>query len=118
MSDQSQTCPQCQSPYGYFDGTLWICPECAYEWTDEMKSSNDDRGEDNKFKDANGVELSDGDCVRVTKDLKLGKEILKSGTKVKGIRLLSEPVNGHDIACKVQGFGSIYLKCSVVKKDS
>jgi len=41
---------------------------------------------------------------------------IKAGTKVKNIRLLDTPVNGHDISCKVDGHGSMYLKCSVVKK--
>ena len=40
------------------------------------------------------------------------------GTKVKSISLLDDPVNGHDISCKIDGFGCIYLKCSVVWKDS
>lgn len=60
--------------------------------------------------------MSNGDTVAVIKDLKLGKDTLKSGTKVKNIRLLDEPVDGHDISCKVPSFGSMYLKCSVVKK--
>lgn len=33
MSDESQVCPKCNSLYGYPDGNLWICPECAHEWT-------------------------------------------------------------------------------------
>ena len=60
--------------------------------------------------------LKDGDSVTVAKDLKAGKGTIKAGTKVKNIRLLDEPVNGHDISCKVDGHGSMYLKCSVVKK--
>jgi protein PhnA len=70
------------------------------------------------FLDANGVKLETGDTVRTIKDLKVGSGTLKSGTKVKNIRLLDDPINGHDISCKVDGFGSMYLKCSVVKKDS
>lgn len=31
-------------------------------------------------------------------------------------RFLDDPVNGHDISCKIAGFGAMYLKCSVVKK--
>ena len=26
-------CPKCQSPYVYEDGGLYICPECAHEWS-------------------------------------------------------------------------------------
>lgn len=114
MSD-TQTCPKCQSVYAYFDGALWICPECAHEWT--LQVSAEETVLSAKFRDAHGVELKDGDTVRVVKDLKVGSETLKSGTKVKGIRLLEEPVNGHDISCRVEGFGSIYLKCSVVRKE-
>ena len=25
-------CPKCNSEYVYEDGTLLVCPECAYEW--------------------------------------------------------------------------------------
>jgi protein PhnA len=118
MSDESQTCPKCNSPYGYLDGNLWICPECAHEWTlaEEVVAEVVVAGP--KFLDSNGVQLQSGDTVRTIKDLKVGGETLKSGTKVKGIRLLDDPVDGHDIACKVDGHGSIYLKCSVVRKDS
>jgi len=117
MSDESQACPKCSSPYGYFDGALWVCPECAHEWTLAV-AAVEEVAADLKFRDANGVELKDGDTVRVIKDLKVGGDTLKSGTKVKGIRLLDEPVNDHDISCRVEGFGSIYLKCSVVRKES
>ena len=118
MSDEGKTCPKCSSPYGYQDGNLWICPECAHEWTAEVVSEEVEVVAGAKFLDANGVQLQSGDTVRTIKDLKIGSETLKSGTKVKGIRLLEVPVDGHDIACKVDGFGSMYLKCSVVKKDS
>lgn len=108
-------CPQCQCPHCYHDGTLLICPECFHEWHPEA-SSGSEPSATGGFVDAHGTSLVDGDAVVTVKDLKMGKDTLKSGTKVKNIRLLAEPVNGHDIACKVDGFGSIYLKCSVVKK--
>lgn len=117
MSDESQICPKCNSPYGYPDGSLWVCPECAHEWTLQAAESVEETAKP-KFLDANGVQLVSGDTVRTVKDLKVGGDTLKSGTKVKSIRLLDDPVDGHDISCKVDGFGSIYLKCSVVKKDS
>ncbi len=118
MSDDAKPCPKCASPYGYFDGARWVCPECAHEWSLETPAAEAEVASGPNFKDANGVELKDGDTVRVVKDLKVGSDTLKSGTKVKGIRLLDEPVNGHDISCRVDGFGSIYLKCSVVRKES
>lgn len=119
MSDESQACPKCQSPYGYQDRGLWICPECAHEWTLEVASIEavEEVKAVAKFLDANGIELKDGDTVRVVKDLKVGGDTIKSGTKVRGIRLLDDPVDGHDISCKVDGHGSVFLKCSVVRKD-
>ncbi len=122
MSDETQTCPKCTSPYGYYDGNLWICPECAHEWRIENLGgpSIEENASPAKpnFLDANGVLLQNGDTVRTIKDLKVGGATLKSGTKVKSIRLLEEPIDGHDISCKVDGHGSMYLKCSVVKKES
>lgn len=114
MSDDNQPCPKCNSPYGYTDGTLWICPECFHEWS--LDAANAEETDAPKFLDINGVQLRDGDSVTVAKDLKAGKGTIKSGTKVKKIKLLDDPVNGHDISCKIDGHGSMYLKCSVVKK--
>ncbi|EQC48609.1 putative alkylphosphonate utilization operon protein PhnA [Bacteriovorax sp. BSW11_IV] len=113
MSDDTQTCPKCNSPYGYTDGQMWICPECFNEWTLEAQTEVADAP---KFLDANGNQLQDGDAVTVVKDLKAGGTTIKTGTKVKKIRLLDDPVDGHDISCKIDGIGSVYLKCSVVKK--
>lgn len=115
QSEENQTCPKCSSLYGYQDGHQWVCPECFHEWTLETKA--EEQGEEvSQFLDANSVQLQNGDSVTVIKDLKAGGSTIKSGTKVKNIRLLDEPVNGHDIACKIDGIGSMYLKCSVVKK--
>lgn len=117
MSDESQVCPKCSSPYGYQDRSLWVCPECAHEWTLEEATEEVTETATAQFLDANGVQLQNGDTVRVIKDLKVGSDTIKSGTKVKSIRLLDDPVNGHDISCKIDGYGSVYLKCSVVRKD-
>lgn len=112
-------CPQCQSPHGYEDRDFFICPECAHEWKDKDLEQEDVSSLSAlSFLDMNGVPLKDGDCVRVGVDLKVGGQTLKSGTKVKRIRLLDQEVDGHNISCKVDGFGAIYLKTSVVKKDS
>ncbi len=115
MNEKNQTCPKCKSPYGYTDGQLWICPECSHEWTLEEVQAEAESATA-QFLDAHGVQLKNGDSVTIIKDLKAGKDTIKSGTKVKNIRLLDEPVNGHDISCKIEGHGSMYLKCSVVKK--
>ncbi|HLW57795.1 MAG TPA: zinc ribbon domain-containing protein YjdM [Bacteriovoracaceae bacterium] len=116
MSDETQVCPKCSSPYAYQDQLLWICPECAHEWSLNAEAEAEEAATE-QFLDANGVKLESGDTVRVIKDLKVGNGTIKSGTKVKSIRLLDEPVNGHDISCRIDGFGSVYLKCSVVRKD-
>ena len=69
------------------------------------------------IRDAVGNVLADGDTVTVIKDLKVkgGSGPIKVGTKVRNIRLV-QGVGDHDIDCKVDGFGPIQLKSSVVKK--
>ncbi|MDY4574553.1 MAG: zinc ribbon domain-containing protein YjdM [Intestinibacter sp.] len=107
-------CPKCNSEYTYEDGSLLVCPECSYEWNASMTSEDE-----NVIKDANGNVLSDGDSVIVIKDLKVkgSSSSIKIGTKVKNIRLVHDPSDGHDIECKIDGFGAIKLKSSVVKKS-
>ncbi len=107
-------CPKCGSEYTYEDGSLYICPECAHEW------SKDASAEDESslvVKDANGNILADGDTVTVIKDLKVKGSSggIKVGTKIKGIRLV-ESSDGHNIDCKVPGVGAIKLKQEFVKK--
>lgn len=106
-------CPKCNSEYTYEDGSLLVCPECAYEW-----SVNSPAEEVNVIKDANGNILNDGDTVTVIKDLKVkgSSSSIKIGTKVKSIRLVHDSADGHDIECKIDGFGAMKLKSSVVKK--
>ncbi|HSP52378.1 MAG TPA: zinc ribbon domain-containing protein YjdM, partial [Cryobacterium sp.] len=73
--------------------------------------------EDTTVKDAFGTVLADGDTVTIIKDLKVkgSATAIKVGTKVRNIRLV-DGVGDHDIDCKVDGFGSMQLKSSVVKK--
>ena len=61
--------------------------------------------------------LADGDTVSIIKDLKVkgSPTSIKVGTKVRNIRLV-DGVGDHDIDCKVDGFGQMQLKSSVVKK--
>lgn len=110
-------CPQCQSENIYQDGSLWICPECAHEWTDFPSNPEIDGLTDQVVKDANGTILADGDTVTVIKDLKVkgSSSTVKVGTKVKNIRLI-ESDNGHNIACKIDGIGAMNLKSEFVKK--
>jgi len=55
--------------------------------------------------------------VTIIKDLKIkgSSAAVKVGTKVKNIRLIAA-VDGHDIDAKVDGFGAMYLKSSIVRK--
>lgn len=111
-------CPLCSSPYTY-EVELLTCPECGHEWSAE-EASNATRGGDDELvvTDANGVLLQDGDSITVIKDLKVkgSSSVVKVGTKVKGIRLVSSN-NGHNIDCKITGIGSIALKSEFVKKS-
>lgn len=70
-----------------------------------------------EVRDANGNVLADGDSVTVIRDLKIkgASSVIKSGTKVRGIRLV-DATDGHNIACKISGVGAINLKSEFVKK--
>lgn len=105
-------CPRCNSEYTYEDGSLLVCPECAHEWNPVHEA------EALLIKDSNGNVLNDGDTVTVIRDLKVkGTSLsIKIGTKVKNIKLVHNPSDGHDIDCKIDGFGGMKLKSSVVKK--
>ena len=65
--------------------------------------------------DSNGTRLQTGDSVIVIKNLpvKGAPKPVKSGTKVKNIRLTE---GEHNINCKIDGFGSMQLKSKFVKK--
>ena len=106
-------CPECGSEYSYEDGEMLICPECAHEWA--KAGADSDAEQAAAVKDANGAELSDGDTVVVTKDLKVkgSSSVVKVGTKVKSIRLVD---GDHNIDCKIPGIGGMKLKSEFVKK--
>lgn len=107
-------CPACGSAYTYELGALLVCPECAHEWSPSEAAEAEAAA---VIKDAVGNVLADGDDVVVVKDLKVkgSSTSIKVGTKVRNIRLVSG-VGDHDIDCKVDGFGPMQLKSSVVKK--
>lgn len=113
MSDQLPPCPKCSSEYTYELDPLLVCPECAHEWTPEVEEVELAR----VVKDSVGNVLQDGDTVTIVKDLKVkgSSTAIKVGTKVRNIRLITA-TDGHDIDAKVDGFGSMYLKSSIVKK--
>jgi protein PhnA len=110
---QLPPCPKCQSQYTYADAEQLICPECAHEWDPKQTSESDDSIE--VIKDANGQVLNDGDAVSIIKDLKIkgSSQVVKVGTKVKNIRLVS---GDHNIDCKIDGIGPMKLKSEFVKK--
>lgn len=113
MSEQLPPCPECKSEYSYEMGELLVCPECAHEW-----NPNDVEVETIRvIKDASGNILADGDDVTIVKDMKVkgSSNTLKVGTKVRDIRLVDGP-GDHDIEAKVDGFGPMNLKSSIVKK--
>ncbi len=105
-------CPKCNSEYTYEDMSLFICPECAYEWSSETVEVDDDSL---TVKDFNGNLLSEGDSITVIKDLKVkgAPNPIKRGTVVKNIRLVE---GDHNIDCKIDGFGAMKLKSEFVKK--
>jgi len=106
-------CPKCNSKYTYEDRSLFVCPECANEWTLESETENSE--EKRIVKDSNGNVLNDGDSVTIIKDLKVkgSASAIKKGTKVKNIRLVD---GDHNIDCKIDGFGAMELKSEFVKK--
>ena len=106
-------CPKCNSEYTYEDGDMYVCPECAYEWSKESSVISTEG--DTVVTDANGNELKDGDTITVIKDLKVkgSSSVVKVGTKIKNIRLVE---GDHNIDCKIEGIGAMKLKSEFVKK--
>ena len=111
MSDMP-ACPKCESSYVYEDRGLYICPECAHEWSTDPNAA---AGDEDIIRDAHGTPLQDGDTITVIKDLKIkgSSSVVKVGTKVKDIRIVG---GDHDIDCKIPGFGQMSLKSEFVKK--
>ncbi|BDD93141.1 zinc ribbon domain-containing protein YjdM [Pandoraea sp. XJJ-1] len=106
-------CPKCNSEFTYEDGGVYICPECAHEWSAQAAASTEPT--ERVYRDATGTLLQNGDTVTVIKDLKPKGSggVIKMGTKVKNIRLVD---SDHDIDCKIDGFGAMSLKSEFVKK--
>ncbi|MFM7065545.1 MAG: zinc ribbon domain-containing protein YjdM [Gammaproteobacteria bacterium] len=110
-------CPQCGSGLTYDDGQRHVCPECGHEW-DRGGTTPPEAPAAAVVRDANGNPLADGDSVTVIKDLKVkgASSVVKVGTKVRNIRLLAEAADGHDIDCRIEGFGAMRLKSAYVRK--
>jgi protein PhnA len=114
MSDNKlPTCPICNSEFTYEDGAMYVCPECANEWSKDALIRSEEGAR--IIHDANGNRLSDGDTISVVKDLKVkgSSSVVKVGTKVKNIRLVE---GDHDIDCKIPGIGGMKIKSEFVKK--
>lgn len=109
------SCPQCGQDNTYPDAELFICPDCAHEWSAQATATDEDDGP-RVIKDANGTPLADGDTVLLVKDLKVkgSSTVIKKGSKIKGIRLVYD--NGdHDVDCKTDQ-GPFILKSEFLKK--
>jgi protein PhnA len=108
-------CPECAADLTYEMGDLLVCPMCAHEWADVPAVEEAEAGAA-VIKDAFGAVLANGDSITIIKDLKIkgGSNVIKVGTKVRGIRLV-QGVGDHDIECRIEGV-SMQLKSSVVKK--
>lgn len=115
MTDALPPCPACDESLTYENGPLFVCPLCGHEWT---QADADAASAATVITDAFGTPLADGDAVTVIKDLKVkgSSHPVKVGTKVKNIRLVDGP-GGHDIDCKIDGFGAMQLKSQFVRKN-
>jgi protein PhnA len=102
------SCPQCTLENTYLDGGNYICPDCACEWP--AQAAVDEADASAVIKDSNGNPLADGDAVILK--VKGSSTVLKKGTKVKSIRLVS---GDHEVDCKMDG-GSFMLKAEFLKK--
>ena len=102
-------CPMCEMTEVLEHSDRWECVTCGHEWSREPKAV-----EARVVKDAYGTVLADGDAVTLIKDLKLkgSSQVIKGGTKAKGIRLVD---GDHEISCKIEG-SAIGLKACFVKK--
>jgi len=107
-------CPKCASTLTYDDGTLLNCPECGHEWKESSTVVATEEAP--VIRDAFGTPLTDGDNVTVIKDLKVkgSSSVVKVGTKIKGVRLVTE--GDHNIDCRIEGIGAMALKSEFVKK--
>src|SRR4030067_1122900 len=73
-------CPKCRSEYTYEDGNMFVCPECAHEWSKEAVAETS--GDARVIKDAHGNLLQDGETVTADKEsnVKGSSLVVKGGT--------------------------------------
>jgi protein PhnA len=111
-------CPKCNSDDTYQDVDLWVCLGCHHEWNPaELVKTTEEEPEIKTVFDSNKNILNNGDSVLTIKDLKVKGSAsgVKAGTKVKNIMLV-DGHDGHNISCKIDGVGAMYLKSEFVKK--
>ena len=104
-------CPKCGGEYVYFDGSLYVCPDCAHEFEGGAAAAESSV---DVPRDSNGAERLDGDAVTVIKDLKVkgSSMVIKRGTKAMSKRLTDNP---EEVDCKID-VSSIVLKTCFLKK--
>jgi protein PhnA len=107
-------CPMCSMADLLERAVLWECQTCGHEWQRAEEPHDEADSGPRVVKDAHGTVLLDGDSVTLIKDLKLkgSTQVIKGGTKAKGIRLVE---GDHEISCKIDG-AAIGLKACFVKK--
>jgi protein PhnA len=105
-------CPMCEMTDLLEHADHWECVTCGHEWPREEQPEA--AAGPRVIKDAYGTVLADGDSVTLIKDLKLkgSSQVIKGGTKAKGIKLVE---GDHEISCKIEG-AAIGLKACFVKK--
>lgn len=109
---QYPPCPECNSGFVYEDRGIFVCLECAHEWsTAEVKEAADFI-----VRDSNGTILRPGDKITLIKGLKVkgSSQGLKIGTKTT-IRRIVEGKD-HELDCKFSGVGEIMVTAKFVKK--
>lgn len=120
MDTALPNCPECSSEYTYEMGTLLVCPMCGHEWTAvEPEESLEEVEAEPVTRDSVGNELADGDTVIISQSVRVsggGGGTIRAGTKVRNIRLVEDRGDGHDIEARVDEFGRMKLKSSIVKK--
>jgi protein PhnA len=112
--NENVICPNCKSDLTYANQNMMVCTQCGHEWEPREEIAITEAGD--KVIDSLGNELNNGDTVMLIKDLPVKgfSKSLKTGTKVKNIKLVEE--GGHNISCKIDGFGAMALKSEFVKK--
>ncbi|HEY1099406.1 MAG TPA: zinc ribbon domain-containing protein YjdM [Myxococcota bacterium] len=107
-------CPVCTLTDVAAAADHFECLTCGHEWPRAAAAADANDDAARVVKDANGNVLVDGDDVVLIKELKLkgGGGSIKSGTKVKRIKIVD---GDHELDVKIDGV-AIMLKAMFVKK--